>query len=217
MSTRSTPFVRRERESLGDLMLEVGPDVPTLCTGWTTRDLLDHLLVRERAPWAAAGIVVPPLAPLTALATRRVHRVAWPDAVARFRTPPAPLRPVAALDALVNTVELVVHHEDVRRGAGLAGDRTTAPRPLHADDRDEVWRALLRMRRVLARPARTGLVALRTDTGERHVLRPGPEPVTITGDPVELLLFCCGRSASQVEVTGSPAALASLDRSAFGF
>ena len=49
----------RERAALCDLFAEVGPDAPTLCAGWTTRDLAAHLLVRERRPWASAGIVVP--------------------------------------------------------------------------------------------------------------------------------------------------------------
>ena len=39
-----------------------GPDAPTLCGDWTVRDLLAHLLVRERSPLGAAGIQVASLA-----------------------------------------------------------------------------------------------------------------------------------------------------------
>jgi uncharacterized protein (TIGR03085 family) len=47
-----------ERSRLCDLFLEVGPDQPTLCEGWTTADLAAHLVIRERRPDAAPGILV---------------------------------------------------------------------------------------------------------------------------------------------------------------
>jgi len=37
----------RERLELCDLLLELGPDAPTLCEGWTTADLAAHLVLRE--------------------------------------------------------------------------------------------------------------------------------------------------------------------------
>src|SRR5690349_11008507 len=51
-------FARTERAALCDLLVTVGPDAPTLCEGWTTRDLAAHLAVRDRRPDAAAGIVL---------------------------------------------------------------------------------------------------------------------------------------------------------------
>src|SRR5882762_622635 len=36
-----------ERRELCDLFLELGPDAPTLCEGWTTLDLAAHLVLRE--------------------------------------------------------------------------------------------------------------------------------------------------------------------------
>ncbi|MCL8027566.1 TIGR03085 family metal-binding protein [Nocardioides bruguierae] len=205
------PFVRRERAALCDLLLEVGPDAPTLCSGWTARDLLAHLLVREREPWMAAGVVVSRLTRLTETAMGRSAHRSFDEEVARFRSPGPLVRP-ARLDAVANTVELVVHHEDVRRAAA-----SWTPRALPADDRDVVWRAASRMGRVLARPARGGLVAARTDTDERHVLRSGPDPVLVSGDPVEVTLFLFGRPACDVTLDGSPTALDALDRDAFGF
>ena len=53
---------RAERLALCELFVQVGPDAPTLLGEWTTRDLAAHLVVRERRPDAAAGIVVPILA-----------------------------------------------------------------------------------------------------------------------------------------------------------
>src|SRR3954469_15263191 len=46
---------QRERSALVETMRSLGPDAPTLCGDWTTRDLAAHLVVRERRPGAAAG------------------------------------------------------------------------------------------------------------------------------------------------------------------
>ena len=43
----SDPIDVRERLGLCDLLLELGPDAPTLCEGWTTADLAAHLVLRE--------------------------------------------------------------------------------------------------------------------------------------------------------------------------
>ena len=55
-------LAQRERSALVETMRAVGPDAPTLCEGWTTRDLAAHLVVREGRPDAAAGVVVPAFA-----------------------------------------------------------------------------------------------------------------------------------------------------------
>ena len=53
-----TRFARTERAAFADTLEEAGPDAPTLCTGWTTRDLAAHLVLRERRPDAAMGILI---------------------------------------------------------------------------------------------------------------------------------------------------------------
>ena len=55
-------LAQRERSALVETMRATGPDAPTLCEGWTTRDLAAHLVVREARPDAAAGVIVPALA-----------------------------------------------------------------------------------------------------------------------------------------------------------
>ena len=49
-----------------------GPDAPTLCEGWTTRDLAAHLVIRERRLDATPGILVPQLAGYTAKVQEQV-------------------------------------------------------------------------------------------------------------------------------------------------
>src|SRR5215211_3715996 len=98
---------RAERLALCELFVQVGPDAPTLNRGWTTRDLAAHLVVRERRPDAAAGIVVPGLAEYGERVRLQVAGQPWDDLVALVRSGPPPWSPTAleAIDRLVNTVE----------------------------------------------------------------------------------------------------------------
>ena len=57
---------QRERAALVATMRSVGPDAPTLCEGWTTRDLAAHLVIREYRVDAAPGILIPLFAGHTA-------------------------------------------------------------------------------------------------------------------------------------------------------
>ena len=54
--TKGSNVAQTMRRELCDALLTVGPDAPTLCEGWTTRDLATHLIVRETRPDAALGI-----------------------------------------------------------------------------------------------------------------------------------------------------------------
>ena len=56
-----TTFAAAERARLADLLLEKGPHAPTLCGGWSTRDLAAHLWLRESRPDAFAALFIPPL------------------------------------------------------------------------------------------------------------------------------------------------------------
>ena len=63
-------LARDERLALCALLDQTGPQAPTLCEGWTTRDLAAHLVLREHRPDAGAGVMGGPLASYT----RRVQR-----------------------------------------------------------------------------------------------------------------------------------------------
>jgi len=54
-----TRFASSERQGLCDTFKRVGPDTPTLCSPWLTRDLAAHLVVRERRPDVAPAIWLP--------------------------------------------------------------------------------------------------------------------------------------------------------------
>ena len=102
---------RAERAALCDTLLEVGPDAPTLCGGWTSGDLLAHLLVREGRPDQAAGVLVPKLADRTEQAMARLrdeHDHA--TLVERLREGPPRWHParVPAVDDQTNLVAMFV-------------------------------------------------------------------------------------------------------------
>ena len=65
-------LARDERLALCALLDETGPDAPTLCEGWTTRDLAAHLVLRENRMDAGIGILGGPLAGYT---SRVQHRL----------------------------------------------------------------------------------------------------------------------------------------------
>lgn len=201
-----------ERAAICDTLDAAGPDRPTLCAGWTTADLLAHLLVRERQPWASGGILIPALAPLTRKAMEGWAGTPWADRVALLRGGPplwSPWRP-PAVDRVVNGVELYVHHEDVRRG-----EPGWEPRPADPGRDAELWAVLRRTGGRLYRRSPVGVV-LRRPSGETVVAKAGTPGVTIIGEPGELVLHAFGRSAARVQVEGDAADVAALASAARG-
>ncbi|GAA4218894.1 TIGR03085 family metal-binding protein [Actinocatenispora rupis] len=185
-----TAYAHRERLALVDLLRETGPDAPTLCDGWTARDLTAHLLARERRTYSAVGIVVRPLAGLTEKVRRAYAGRDFAELVDELAAPPwwSPLsNPLT--DELINTVEMYVHHEDVRRCRS-----GWEPRELPADLERVLWRrvSLLASARLRRMPVRVTLVA--PGYGERSA--GSGAHVHLTGPPSELLLFVSGRQAA---------------------
>ena len=200
-ATSSEPLDARERRELCDLFEELGPDAPTLCEGWTTEDLAAHLVVRERHPTAAGGILIPALEQRTEQFMEREKTGGYPRLVDRVRNGP-PLGPFAVpgLRTLINLHEYVVHHEDVRRANGM-GPRSDRP-----DLQDAVWGLLRTGARFLLRRVHGAKVRLQRPGGAAATTGRGPE-VIVTGEPVEIVLYLFGREdVAEVEITGDPEA-----------
>ncbi|MCW2756749.1 MAG: hypothetical protein JWO46_495 [Nocardioidaceae bacterium] len=181
-------FAAVERDRLADTALAAGATAPTLCGDWTVLDLMAHLVVREGDPLGAPGILVPALEFLTDRAMKRATRDGLATLVERFRTPGmfSPFR-IAAVDKQANTLEFFVHHEDIRR-AGAAWE----PRELTEREQNTLWRAVATPGKGLVRPAG---VPVELRWGEHtRTLRGGAEPVVVTGEPAELVLFLFGRA-----------------------
>lgn len=178
-----------------------GPDRPTLCEGWTSHDLLAHLLVRERQPWAAPGILVPALAQITEKAMAGYGGEAWPNMIDDLRKGPPAWSPyrVSKVDELANGAEFFVHHEDVRRG-----EAGWEPREADPERDTQLWTLLGRMARILFRRSPVGVVLQRPE-GAQQVVATGSGLVTVVGGPGELVLHAFGRDAAKVELQGLPA------------
>lgn len=192
---------QRERAALVETMRGAGPDAPTLCEGWTTRDLAAHLMIREYRPDAAAGILIPFFAAHTADVQDKVAgQTEWDELVDKVASGPPVYSPLKLLDPVANVAEMFIHHEDVRRA-----QPGWTPRVLDADLSSRLRRTLPLMARMTLGKA-PGRVALRTPQG-KTVLTAGQGPaVTVTGPPEELLLFSVGRAA-KVEFDGEAAAV----------
>src|SRR4051794_24873035 len=88
-----------QREAICDTLLTLGPDQPTLSGGWTTHDMIAHLVVRERRPDAAAGIVLRPFAQHTSNVMAQTAERPFAELVATFRSGP-PLWSLFAIPVL---------------------------------------------------------------------------------------------------------------------
>mgnify|MGYP001282240993 CR=1 FL=1 len=194
-------YAQTERQALADLLLVVGPDAPTVNTGWTARDLAAHLVVRERRPDAAAGILLHPLRGHGERVRRSFAAMPFIRLVELVRNPPwwSPIsNPLT--DRLANTMEFFIHHEDVRRA-----QPGWQPRDLPPGHQAALWRLTaplgrLRLRRfpatVLIRAPGYGEVT----TGAGGML------ARLIGTPGELALFLSGRQrVARVQVDAPPA------------
>ena len=205
-----TSWAEHERAALVAALTELGPDAPTLCEGWQTKDMAAHVYVRERRPDAALGVL--PLGPLSAYTNRvmasTLRTLGYDEVVRRIGHVPPHLR-VGSLDSLINTVEYFVHTEDVRRPNALPA------RDLPDDFEQTVWRRLskqarLSFRRVEAR------VKLVPTIGDPVEIGRG-EPLEIHGRPTELMMLAFNRKdAAKVDLVGSTSVVEKLQSATLG-
>lgn len=208
-----TSWAKHERDALADVLDELGPDAPTLCEGWTTKDMAAHVYVRERRLDAAIGVL--PLGPLSSYTDRvmasTLRTLGYEEIVRRFRTVPPHLR-IGPLDELMNTGEYWIHTEDVRRPNGLPR------REMPEDFERAIWSRLSRQARMSFRRADVALRIVPTvgrpvDVGAKD----SADLVEVRGRPSELLLLAYNRKAdADVEYAGEPAAVERLRGTKFG-
>lgn len=186
----------RERLALADLLLSKGPDAPTLCEGWNTRDLAVHLVLRESRPDAMAGMFLPVFAGHLKKVSEQLAATPYEELVQRYRQGPPLWSPLKPVDRVANIMENFVHLEDVRR----AGGGEQGPRPLSAADEAVLWFCVQKMSKALLKNPSMPLV-LRWN--EQQV-RVGPEPtgkdevLTVSGNPQDIGLWLFGRDAVAV-------------------
>lgn len=203
VKTERRTLSRRERGAMVETLRVVGPDAPTLCEGWTTRDLAAHLVVREGRPDAAAGVLVPALAPrLEELRVRETERP-WDELLDRIDGGAPWYSPFRYADQVANAAEFLVHHEDVLRAAGSWSERE-----FDTQDLDRIWSlattvARTSLRRVRARVELRTPAGIRLSKGKAVSTGAALAPVvSVCAAPVEMLLWAFGRDAVRVDISG---------------
>ena len=204
-------FQQKEREQLAQLLLDRGPDAPTLCEGWTTADLAAHLYLRERKPYLAGGYFISALSELTQNAQSAVKQRPYTEVVGEWAAgPPLFIKP---FDKAMNTSEHFIHHEDVRRGRG-----EVAPREFSRIVEADLMKAARMMGQMALSSSEVPVVLTPqnhppvTLGGKRGVVAKGDRVVRVSGDPGELLLWVTGRDAVQVDIDGAEADIAKVKR-----
>jgi uncharacterized protein (TIGR03085 family) len=209
------PLSRTERAALCNTALEIGEDSPTLSGDWSVKDLVIHLLVRERDPLGAPGIMISRLEGLTERASRRLGRQDFSALVERLRGGPpiwSPLR-LPPVDVVANGLEFFVHHEDIRRA-----QPGWEPRELNDGEQRQVWKLLGQAGKGLVRPAGVPVElrwpGARDDGSDRtRTLRRGEDPVVVAGRPSEVAMYLFSRSEHRdLALDGPPEAVSALEQ-----
>jgi uncharacterized protein (TIGR03085 family) len=201
----ASDLARVERQSLCDLLERTGPEAPTLCEGWTTRDLVAHLVTREARPDAALGLIWRPLGGWSENLRLEAASRPWTSLLRSLRQGPPALSPLRPVDGMVNHIEFLIHHEDVRRGGA-----SWTTREFDQNIENFLWGRLTVMSRLILRGAPVQTTLQRLGHQQRTVVRHDKRDagqVTITGTPVELLMYAHGREACLVDVQGEPSAV----------
>ncbi|MBK8445213.1 MAG: maleylpyruvate isomerase family mycothiol-dependent enzyme [Micropruina sp.] len=192
-------LLERQRAECCRVLAAVPPEAPTLCEGWRARDLAAHLDALCRDPLSWPGMAIPALRP----GTRRrsaalVARLGYAGLVRRLRTR-SPWMPLFGVDPIQgwrhHLGEWYVHTEDVRRA-------NAQPSAAHDPDLAEaLWQRVLAAAPIVRRHDPRGLILRHTDGRAATVLR-RPDPVSITGEPGELMVHVYRGRAAQVAVKG---------------
>lgn len=196
-------FASKERHALAASLLRFGPDAPTLCEGWTCRDLAAHLYIREHKPLAAAGMFVSRLQPRLDAATEHYLSQNYQELVRSWEQGPGRLNPARWLDPVMNAAEHFVHHEDVLRAQG------ETPRELEAEDLRALYRSLKMLAPRILGESEVPVVL--EPLGFPRIVASDIRGVSARGDHVahvrgsvgELVLWVFDRKGAEVELSGS--------------
>jgi uncharacterized protein (TIGR03085 family) len=178
---------QRERAQLCDYLDEVGPGRATLCEGWTTHHLVAHLAIREGSLREQVRHATHDSDTLVeeAVATRDFSTLV--DKV-RHGPPRLSVYGLPGADALLNTLEYLIHHEDARRG-----EVGWLPRELPTRVEDTVWGQVVKTAKLASLRDKRRLTLRRSDTDDEAVVSRGSGDRLVAGLPSELALYISGR------------------------
>ena len=194
-------FSAAQRNKLKELFLHLGPNAPTLCEGWETKDLAAHLWIRENRVDAAAGMFISQLQPRLEHLTEETLARDYEAVVQEWAA--GPPRWFKAGDAKMNTMEHFIHHEDVRRANGM-----TDPQPLSEAANRQLYAALKLLSSSKLRKSQSPVVLYPRGfdriivADKKGVSENGSDVTRISGEVGELLLWVSGRDAVDIAIDG---------------
>jgi uncharacterized protein (TIGR03083 family) len=197
MAASPWPLIHAEREALAQDLSSLDDaawQTPSLCGGWSVRDVLGHMTATARMTparfftgLAASGFR---FSIMTARDVDRETAVTPAEQLAEFRKLiPATTHPPGPADAMLG--EAVVHSEDIRRPLGISRDYPQEAVTRVADF-CKGSNLLLGSKRRIA-----GLELRATDA--RWATGSGPE---VSGPAISLLLAMTGRPAALSDLSG---------------
>lgn len=196
-----------ERIALKDALLLKGPDAPTLCGEWTTRDLAVHLYVREQHPLSNLKAQLPFGGNASDDLTAKTAQRSFEEVVEEWAAGPKGMNPWRALDSIGNGMEHYIHHEDVLRGAAESSADVDV-RPLLPEHKKQLLRILKLLAPRLVKSPRpvvlwpTGLPRIVLHEG-RGVTAEGADVCRVSGEVGELLLWVSGRDIVKLTFDGN--------------
>lgn len=115
----------RDRAELADLLEDLAPEewaAPSLCAGWTVRDVVAHLLSYEGLGPLEVGLRGARgrlmLDRMNAVALQEYRAATPAELMQRLREFPQPTGLTAALGGAIGLVDGVIHQQDIRRPLG---------------------------------------------------------------------------------------------------
>ena len=207
----------RERADLVATLRHVGPDSPTLCTGWSAADIAAHLAISEQAfgiplfvfngirrvlPGRLTRRMIDRAQTTGERLNRRMKARGWDAVVERLESGPPRLYRFGTV-AQLRVVEEWIHHEDIRRGGGLP------PRTMDQAFEALLWRAGMCVAGFPEFQLGREGIELDAGGGRRHVVGgTAAARIRVSGAPGELLLYLAGRgAAAEVSLAGDDAAI----------
>ncbi|TQL67773.1 uncharacterized protein (TIGR03083 family) [Nocardioides albertanoniae] len=197
MSTDRTALATAERRDLADLLETLSAEQweqPSLCSGWTVRDVVAHMMSYEEIGlselarrYLRAGFDI------GTMNARRLEELSArhpSDLVAYVRAHAKPSGPTALADSRIGLTDGLIHHQDIRRALGL-------PREVPAERLVPVLGFALMAPPLPARRNVRGLRLVASDLDWSHGA--GEE---VTGPGEALLMAVCGRADALSDLAG---------------
>ena len=207
-----TSLAKRERYAISQTLRNLGPDAPTLCEGWTSFDLLVHLISRENRPDAALGLIIPAFSQYSKKVADELKSRGFENLIQEFEDGPKQFSPFAipGVDNLANSFEFLVHHEDL-----LRAQQNYVARVFGDLDKKLLWKRFTQTGKVFLRKAKVGIIA-KSDQGV-FTINSGNSCVTMEGEVVDLILYSFGRkSAANIKFEGNEESIMILKETKFG-